>query len=138
MVSVKFRVRSVKTGKKRDRRDGYYNPQFHYNKIAFDEIIDWYIQLKTNTTLSSIDFSKGEQESPNPIKPNSSDFFIDVEHTIRNVLFNNHILTKFYETYILGNDTLGKQKTWIEQKIGKEFRKRNISPLGEYFKTMRR
>lgn len=75
----------------------------------------------------------------NPATPNIIDFFCDVENIVsRNLDHAEQI--KFAETYIYEcgpNQFTDKERSDIEQKLGRLFRARKISPASRYFKTVR-
>lgn len=113
---------------------------WHNNAIAFIEVLDWYKQLKTKKSLSTVDYNKNDNDtSINRAKPNSSDFFCDVEMAIESAIPDRILLTKVIQQYILEDDVLDQhQKSYVEQQIGRTFRRRKLSPLSGYFRTIRK
>lgn len=115
-----------------------YNETAHWNKMAFDEVIEWYMTLRTRSSVSVLEYDKDCSSSPNRAKPNPSDFFCDVEHSINTVIEKN-MLQKVLQQYIIGIDVLDNdQKSWIEQRIGSIFRKRGLYPVHKYFTSIRK
>lgn len=128
-----------------------YNEQFRYNKIAFDDVIGdphakpepidgQYFTLARRSTINvmdnNFDLGKGTR---NAAQPSVIDFFCDVDRTISDAL-SPEDKAKFIEVYVLESnpDALTpKERMQIEQKLGKLFRNRKLSPVTKYFKTIR-
>jgi hypothetical protein len=128
-----------------------YNEQFRYNKIAFDDVIGdpfakpepidgQFFTLSRRSTINvmdnNFDLGKGTR---NAAQPSVIDFFCDVERAITDTL-DEEGAQKFRDTYVTGDkeDALTpKERMQIEQKLGKLFRNRKLSPVTKYFKTIR-
>lgn len=128
-----------------------YNEQFRYNKIAFDDVIGdpfakpepidgQYFTLARRSTINvmdnNFDLGKGTR---NAAQPSTIDFFCDVERTVEQALTSDEF-TKFIDTYVLevaDGEFTPKERMNIEQKLGKLFRNRKLSPVTKYFKTIR-
>lgn len=135
-----------------------YNEEFKFNKMAFDDVIgdpfaidrEGNIEPRMGNYLklqrrSSIQVSKNEfdmgKATGNSAQPNVNDFLCDVDHIIM-IAFagDSEILVKFQETYILeSTDTAftPKERSELEQKLGKLFRRHKLSPVSKYFTTIR-
>jgi hypothetical protein len=131
-----------------------YNRQAELNKNAFDEVIgdpfkvdregnrtpqEGELQrLKRRSTImvARNDFDSG-RITRNTASPRPDDFYIDVERAVDHHFAGDlDALTKFEETYILESTEdhyTPRQRMWIEQKLGKLFRERRISPVHDYF-----
>lgn len=138
-------------GKQKGSNLDAYNEQFLFNKIAFDDVIGdpfakpepidgQYFTLSRRSTINvmdnNFDLGKGTR---NAAQPSVIDFFCDVERTIGDALTSEE-KTKFFEVYVLESrpDALTpKERMQIEQKLGKLFRNRKLSPVTKYFKTIR-
>lgn len=128
-----------------------YNEQFRFNKIAFEDVIGdpfakpepidgQYFTLARRSTINvmdnNFDLGKGTR---NAAQPSVIDFFCDVDRAIGDGLSEEE-RTKFFEVYVLESwpDALTpKERMKIEQKLGKLFRNRKLSPVTKYFKTIR-
>jgi len=128
-----------------------YNEQFRYNKIAFEDVIGdpfakpeavpgQYFLMSRRSTIgvmdNNFDLGKGTR---NAAQPSATDFFCDVEKTVEQALTPDE-LQKFYDTYVteIREDAFTpKERMQIEQKLGKLFRNRKLSPVTKYFKTLR-
>lgn len=111
------------------------------NKKAFEEVLDYYEISKSKSLVNVMDTAKdnGLNGTINPAAPSILDFICDVDQTIKIVIDNKNILQKFFETYIIGNDTLDKsEKNSFEQRIGRLFITRGIWPVRKYFFTIRK
>jgi hypothetical protein len=138
-------------GKEKSRDITDYNMEFLINKIAFDDVIGdpyakpepidgQYFTLRRRSTIgvmdNNFDLGKGTR---NAAQPSAIDFFCDVERTCHEALTDDE-KTKFLNTYILeaADDVFTpKERMQIEQKLGKLFRQRKLSPVTKYFKTIR-
>lgn len=128
-----------------------YNEQFRFNKIAFDDVIgdpfakpepidgQAFILARRssiNVMDNNFDLGKGTR---NAAQPSVIDFMCDVERACLNALtLEEH--TKFVEVYVLESRPdafTPKERMQIEQKLGKLFRQRKLSPVTKYFKTIR-
>lgn len=124
------------------------------NRVAFCEILGdpfegeqidgMYHKLSRRSTVGAVNnnFEEG-QATANPARPSSSDFFCDVERTIEEVITDKTMLKRFIITYIHGDvdstEALPKSVCQeLQQRIGKLFRAYKISPVSEYFKTVRK
>jgi hypothetical protein len=126
--------------------------RFQKNKRAFDEIIGdpfahpepiygQYHLLKRRSSISAAknNFDEG-RTTGNKARPSIVDFFCDVERTIENAISEKNILIKFADTYINeSTDTAftAKERSEIEQVVGKAFREHGISPVTIYFTAIR-
>jgi hypothetical protein len=128
-----------------------YNEQFRYNKIAFEDVIGdpfakpepidgQYFTLARRSVIgvmdNNFDLGKGTR---NPAQPSTTDFFCDVERTVEQALTPAEF-KKFLDTYVIevaGSEFTPKERMTIEQRIGKLFRLRKLSPVTKYFKTIR-
>ena len=124
--------------------------EWRKNKEAFDHIIGdpfsldgkegAYITLKKTSTVGSIDVLKGESKGRVEVqKPSLTDFFCDVDLIIREVIDDPIMLDRFFWTYIMGSEDIdAKTRNKLEQKLGKLFRLRGISPIQKYFTVITR
>lgn len=73
-----------------------------------------------------------------PAAPNLMDFFCDVENIVSRNLSEGE-QERFWETYLYEDSTqfTPRERTAIEQKVGKLLRTRRISPVSRYFKVVR-
>lgn len=125
--------------------------EFQYNKRAFDDVMGdptaipepidgHYNTLRSRSSIKVAKNNFGEgQATANPARPNVIDFACDVENVINSVIKDEKVLQLFLDTYIFGEVNLDqKERTVLEQQIGKVFRNRGISPVSRYFTTIRR
>ena len=128
-----------------------YNEQFRYNKIAFDDVIGdpfakpepidgQFFTLSRRSTINvmdnNFDLGKGTR---NAAQPSAIDFFCDVERAISDELTPAEAI-KFRNTYVwetVDDAFTPKERMNIEQRLGKLFRNRKLSPVTKYFKTIR-
>lgn len=128
-----------------------YNQQFRFNKIAFDDVIGdpfakpepidgQYFLLARRSTINvmdnNFDLGKGTR---NAAQPSVVDFYCDVDRVLTGALSVEEF-DKFRDTYVteVRTDALTpKERMQIEQRIGKLFRQRKLSPVSKYFKTIR-
>lgn len=138
-------------GKQKGSNLDAYNEEFRYNKVAFEDVIGdpyakpepidgKYFTLARRSTINvmdnNFDLGKGTR---NAAQPSVIDFFCDVDRTLTDTLTSAE-MTKFMEVYVLESnpDALTpKERLQIEQKLGKLFRNRKLSPVTKYFKTIR-
>jgi hypothetical protein len=120
-----------------------WTPTVHYNKMAFDEVFGshddpgTYIRFKSNN-VHNVTMYTGGTSTRNPATPCRSDFCCDVDNLLK-VVLRGKLLERFFNHYILGVEELNQeQKTYIEQTIGLELRKRNLVPVNNYFKVRRK
>lgn len=74
-------------------------------------------------------------------KPNAIDFCVDVESVLTEVLGNDPaLLDDFLDTYITGDEESIKnsnisqtERSYIEQRMGRLFLTRGLSPVAKYF-----
>lgn len=125
--------------------------RFIDNKLAFDDIIGdpfaWpepvmgqYAKLKNRSSIivTRNSFDEG-QITINPARPNVIDFFCDVEHAIASVVLPED-LQNFVDTYITEVSTTiytPQERSRIEQRVGKVFRQRKLTPVARYFTANR-
>lgn len=125
--------------------------EFQANKRAFDDVMGdptaipepidgHYNTLRSRSSIKVAKNNFGEgQATANPARPNVIDFACDVENVINSVIKDKNVLQSFTNTYIFGSVELNqKERTVLEQQIGKVFRNRGISPVSRYFTTIRR
>lgn len=75
----------------------------------------------------------------NPASPHIIDFFCDVENIVTRNLSADE-LERFTNTYIYelrDGGLTDQERSDIEQRLGRLFRARKISPVNRYFKTVR-
>jgi hypothetical protein len=104
-----------------------------------EEIVGQYQMLKSRGLIAAMrnNFDEGKA-TRNSATPSSLDFFIDVENIVeRNLSESDQVL--FQEAYLFENKNAltTKERSAIEQKLGRLFRARKISPVSRYFKTIR-
>lgn len=127
-----------------------YNEEFRFNKNAFDDVMgDPYalepslgnyqkLQRRSSIRVANNEFDMGKA-TKTPGQPNVQDFYCDVDRCITDVLTKDEQV-RFTDTYIseYGNVFTPKERMRIEQKVGKLFRLRKISPVSKYFNGVRR
>ena len=140
-------------GRKRSERWGR-------NKRAFDEIIGdpyakpepiqgQYSALKSRSSVPIANIKGSLSESKNAARPSPVDFFCDVEAAVKDGLstYSTQCIGGMYEnlfinTYIVEDSNFGifnqKERSKLEQIIGKIFIERGISPSSKYFTSIRR
>lgn len=123
---------------------------FAANKQAFDDVFGnpfakpepftgQYQILKGRGQIAAMQYSDEGRATRNPAKPNLMDFFCDVENIITRNL-DSVEQAKFQATYIYEsgpNQFTDKERSEVEQKLGRLLRARKISPVSRYFKTIR-
>jgi hypothetical protein len=140
-----YNINQRRAQKRREQESRY--------KQAFDEVIGDpyalgeplegnYITLKCRSSVPAIDYDKEGTATPNAAKPSILDFAMDVEKAVRQGLYQlGYPTSAFWKTYIDGyhDDKLLTQgeRTKLESKIGKIFLDNHISPVREYFRTIR-
>ena len=111
------------------------------NKQAFNDVMTQYESATSKSLINAMDTAKdnGFGGTLNPAAPSVIDFICDVEKAIESIIENKKVLQNFFETYIMGNDSLSKsQKNRFEQRIGRIFITRNIWPVRKYFFALRK
>lgn len=127
------------------------------NKEAFDDVLGdpfskhevdgHYNKLRYRSILSATKSSFGESKvTIHPAKPNAIDFVCDVEKAIEDLLGDDpKLLAAFIETYITGdeediaNSSITQQeRIYLEQRLGKLFLARGLSPVVRYFSIVNR
>jgi len=113
------------------------------NKLAFTEILGdpfldidgAYTTLHFRSSISSIENNYGDtKETVSAAKPSVSDFFCDVENVVNTVIEDKSLLDRFFSTYFYDIQELSKEQCrHLEQRIGRIFRARGISPIKRYF-----
>lgn len=122
------------------------------NKIAFEDVFGdpfgvpdptdgHYYSLKTRGLIAAMNnnFDEGKA-TRNAAMPSILDFFCDVDRVVEDVLTQASDRQRFIDTYItqIAIDALTqKQRSDIEQAMGKLFLSRRISPVTRYFKVIR-
>jgi len=77
--------------------------------------------------------------SLNSATPNAIDFQCDVMKAVEDEIKDKNLLIKVIGTYILFEDLLSQQdRTKIEQRLGKIFIARSLSPISKYFTTIKK
>lgn len=125
--------------------------QARLNKIAFEDVVGdpfakpepvdgQYFLLARRSTINvmdnNFDLGKGTR---NAAQPSVVDFYCDVDRALIDSL-STHELELFRDTYVteVRDDAFTpKERMQIEQKLGKLFRQRKLSPVSKYFKTIR-
>jgi hypothetical protein len=111
-------------------------------KRNIEPVDGWYQTFKTRGTIAAMrnNFDQSAT-SRNPAAPSVLDFFCDVESSIKAALTDEELLNKFWKTFVTGESTsewLDPQlKDRLQQKIGRLFVKRRISPVHRYFISIR-
>lgn len=120
------------------------------NKTAFDDVMGdpfaypepfagQYQKLKSRSSIMAVqnDLDVGKA-TLNPARPNAVDFFCDVEHAIESVLSPEEVV-KFVATYIFEVDSIltPQERSKLEQRVGRVFRQRRLSPVARYFTAIR-
>lgn len=112
--------------------------QSNRNLLAFNEVLEEYEKLKSDSKLISQKMEHVSGGSSNPARPSASDFVCDVEKTITDIVKDDAMIRKVVNTFLWGKEELDKeQQNYYEQQIGWAFRKRNIWPTANYFRTVR-
>ena len=116
----------------------------HANAMAFIEVFGnsfdpgAYSKFKS-TNYRNVTVYTGGSTTRNPATPCRSDFCCDVENVLSSVIRDRRLMLKFFEHYISGMGGLSmKEQQNLEQKIGRELRRRGISPVYKYFKVIRK
>lgn len=127
--------------------------EFRENKIAFDDVIGDPTAIpepidgnyNTVRRRSSIKVAKNDFDeshgTANPARPNVIDFVCDVDNVVSAVISNEDLLQRFYNVFVYGDDPKElsqKERTMLEQRMGRLFRKRKISPVTRYFTAIRK
>lgn len=120
------------------------------NKRAFDDVIGdpfakpepiqgQYQILKSRGLIAAMktNFDEGKA-TRNPATPRLMDFFCDVENVIARNL-DSEQQAKFTEAYLYEDEDAltTAERSDIEQKLGRLFRARKISPVSRYFRAVR-
>lgn len=123
------------------------------NKQAFDDVIGdpfspydthgYYGALKHRSLLSATKNNFGEGKATvYPAKPNIVDFCVDVERVIMHVLGDDPgLLRDFVATYVLEQPGIlitQQERSYMEQRMGRLFTARGISPVTRYFSYIRK
>lgn len=121
-----------------------WNLKIHYNKKAFDAVIDAYLTMQSKrSSLPSTDYNDVGKGAVNLAKPSQSDFVCDVQLAIEQTLGSTELIDKFYDEYINGIEHFSQgTKSALEQRVGHVFRVRKIWPIAGstkgYFTTIRK
>jgi hypothetical protein len=117
----------------------------HYNVLAFQEVFGSpddpgaYVKFKSNSTRNITAYTGGVSTSINPAAPCRADFCCDVDNILSSIIKERALLYKFFNHYVLGDNSLTRQEqTYLEQKIGGELRKRQLTPVNRYFRVIRK
>lgn len=135
---------------RRSNNDEYYQ-EYHFNTIAFADVLGdpfgkpepiegHYSSLKKRSSIrvATNDFDSGKA-TRNTAQPSMTDFFCDVERIITTTL-DKETAQKVIDTYIFEITETAlttKERTAVEQKLGKAFRRNKLSPVSKYFQTIR-
>jgi hypothetical protein len=118
--------------------------EYSRNLSAFNEVFGSvydpgaYVSFKSNSLRSVTIYTGGPAATRNPAQPCRADFCCDVDHVLSQIIPSEELLTKFFNHYILGINSLSKeQRKMLEQDIGSALRRDNISPVNSYFKVLR-
>lgn len=116
-----------------------------FNKAAFDEVIGdpWstdedrqegsYPRFKRKG-IKVQQINDLGHASVNPARPMFSDFFVDVENIVAEVITDPTQRDQFWETYLYEVPILSPQeRNLLEQRLGKKFRLRGLIPVKNYF-----
>lgn len=126
--------------------------RFAANKRAFDDVFGdpfakpepitgQYQALKSRGPVAAMknNFDEGKS-TRNPATPNIIDFFCDVERVAKRTLTAPE-WDKFVDVYLYEDSEVGftqKERSGIEQRLGRMFRANKISPISRYFTSTRR
>lgn len=129
-----------------------YNEEFKFNKNAFDDVIGdpfghpepvqgnyMRLQSRSSIMVAKNDFDSGHA-TRNAAQPSPTDFFCDVDRIVKLGLDDDKLVEKFYATYIYESEDglfTARERSKMEQTLGKLFRKHKISPVTKYFQTIR-
>lgn len=108
-----------------------------------DSIDGHYHRMKFRSLLmaAKFDFDEGTVTA-NSAKPTSIDFYCDVELIILGLIKDHKSLMRFIDTYITAPDGLTDltqiERDYYEQRLGKIFRSRGLSPIAKYFTAIRK
>jgi DNA-binding phage protein len=137
-----------------ENADANYNRTQHAkNRKAFEDILGdpfampdsidgHYHRMKFRSLLmaAKFDFDEGTVTA-NSAKPTAVDFYCDVELMVREVITDEESFMKFIETYLTKPDGLTDltaiERDFYEQRLGRMFRARGISPVAKYFTAIR-
>lgn len=122
---------------------------FAANKQAFNDVFGdpfakpeslsgQYQLLKGRGYVAAMQYTDESKATRNTARPTLMDFFCDVENVLtRNLSKEEH--AKFIECFLyeVGGVLTDKERSDIEQRLGRLFRARKISPVSRYFKTIR-
>lgn len=125
--------------------------EFRQNKLAFEDVlgdpfaipepIDGHyntLRSRSSIKVARNNFDEG-QATANPARPNVIDFSCDVDRVITEVIKGKKVLQSFLNTYMFGELELNSaERTVYEQRMGRLFIERRISPVARYFTTIRR
>lgn len=124
--------------------------RYAQNKRAFVDVIGdpfalpepiegEYYRLKRRTAIKTFNIDDAGSATARAAQPNKMDFFCDVDNAVGEVVTNKVLLERFWRTYLDDEPALNQaQRNELEQRIGRKFVVRRISPVREYFKTIRR
>lgn len=119
--------------------------EYRFNKAAFDEVIgDPFSDDEDRQEGSYPRFKRKGLKvqqindlghgSVNPARPLFSDFFVDVENIVEEVITDPEQLGRFWETYLYEEPVLTpEERNLLEQRLGKKFRLRGLIPVKNYF-----
>lgn len=129
-------------------------------KKAFDQIIGdpfsypeptqgHYETLKTRSSVAIVQHDNETIGTANKSKPNQLDFFIDCENAVLDALVTyqnsvhytlDELTTMFDNTYWIESGVIfnQKQRSEIEQIVGRILYARKISPVSKYFTAIRK
>lgn len=128
------------------------NERYAEYKRAFDDVIGdpfakpepimgHYTGMKNRSAIMVAKNNFGDGHATgNAARPNPIDFFCDVERTVEIAIDDKNVLIKFADTYIIESTETAftaQERMYLEMKIGKAFMDHGISPVSNYFKTVR-
>lgn len=112
-------------------------------KRRIEPVDGWYHTFKTKSTIAAMrnNFDQSAT-SRNPAAPSVLDFFCDVESIIKTAITEAKQLAEFWKTFVTGEEAEAEWltpsvKNRLQQKIGRLFIKRHISPVHKYFISIR-
>lgn len=117
----------------------------YYNKLAFIEVFGdindpgAYVKFKSNYFHNVNAYTGNAGSTRNPATPCRADFCCDVDNIINSVIHDDALLKKFVAHYMTGDENLTReQQHQLEQRIGKELRRKGLIPVNRYFVVKRR
>jgi hypothetical protein len=99
-----------------------------------------YQRLKSRGLRDSLGHLGKSKTTKNLASPSPVDFFCDVDKIVKGELSDDEY-RRFVDTYLLENEPPSlnqNERNYIEQRLGKMFLKRGVSPVIRYFMTFRK